>query len=100
MTGSETSPATRPHLNQPDGPEHASLLPHVAGRERELRALADAVRRVVDYSVRHIASPEVTARRTRRRCHRSRVVSASYARLPTRSAASSTTACAMLRRPR
>jgi hypothetical protein len=62
MTGSETSPATRPHLNQPDGPEHASSLPHVAGRERELRALADAVRRVVDYSVRHIASPEVTAR--------------------------------------
>jgi hypothetical protein len=51
----------RPHLNQPDGPAHASSLPHVAGRERELRALADAVRRVIDYSVRHVALPEVTA---------------------------------------
>jgi Thioesterase superfamily len=61
MAGSETSPATRPHLNQPGGPAHASSLPHVAGRERELRALADAVRRLVDYSVRQVASPEVTA---------------------------------------
>jgi hypothetical protein len=60
MAGSEASPATRPHLNQPDGPAHASALPHVAGRERELRALADAVRRLVDYSVRHVASAEET----------------------------------------
>ncbi|MEO5838102.1 MAG: PaaI family thioesterase [Acidimicrobiales bacterium] len=62
MAGNETSPATPPHLNQPDGPEHASSLPHVAGREREFRSLADAIRRLVDYSVRHIASPEETAR--------------------------------------
>jgi len=61
MAGSETSPATRPHLNQPDGPVQASSLPHVAGRERELRALADGVRRLVDYTVRHVASPDVTA---------------------------------------
>ena len=66
MAGSEASPATRPHLNQPDGPAHASALPHVAGRERELRALADAVRRLVDYSVRHVASPEETATLARR----------------------------------
>src|SRR5947208_529565 len=50
MTGSEASPATGPHLNQPDGPSHSSALPHVVGRERELRALADAVRRLIDYS--------------------------------------------------
>jgi hypothetical protein len=61
MAGSEASPATRPHLNQPGGPPHPSLLPHVVGRERELRALSDAVRRLIDYSVRHIASAHDTA---------------------------------------
>jgi hypothetical protein len=66
MTGSEASPATGPHLNQPDGPSHSSALPHVVGRERELRALADAVRRLIDYSVRHVASAEATAVLARR----------------------------------
>ena len=66
MAGSETSPATRPHLNQPDGPLHPSSLPQVVGRERELRALSDAVRRLIDYSVRHLATPDVTAALARR----------------------------------
>ena len=37
----------RPHLNQPGGRFRASAHPNVAGRERELRAMADAVRRLV-----------------------------------------------------
>ena len=35
------------HLNQPGGRFRAAIHPNVAGRERELRAMADAVRRLV-----------------------------------------------------
>jgi acyl-coenzyme A thioesterase PaaI-like protein len=54
-------PTLPPHLNQPGGPPHASALPQVAGRERELRALADAVRRLIDATVTHTADAATTA---------------------------------------
>lgn len=38
-----------------------SRHPGVKGREAELRALTDAVRRLVDLTVNHVASPEETA---------------------------------------
>ena len=44
-----------PHLNQPGGPYRASVHPAGAGRERELRRLADAVRRLAAATVEHIA---------------------------------------------
>jgi len=49
-----------PHVNQPGGPYRASAHPAVVGRERELRRLADAVRRLVAASVEHVAGPEET----------------------------------------
>ncbi len=42
-----TDPSRPPHWNQPGGPFRASNHANVAGRERELRAMADAVRRLV-----------------------------------------------------
>ncbi len=53
--------ATVAHINQAGGPYQAIGHPAVSGRERELRALADAVRRVVAATVTHLASPEETA---------------------------------------
>lgn len=49
------------HINQPGGPFQAIDHPAVAGRERELRALADAVRRLVAATVSNTASPADTA---------------------------------------
>ena len=49
------------HINQPDGPFQASDHPVVSGRERELRALADAVRRLVAATVTNMAPPSETA---------------------------------------
>ena len=49
------------HINQPGGPFQAIDHPAVAGRERELRALADAVRRLVAATVTNLASPAETA---------------------------------------
>ncbi len=49
------------HINQPGGPFQAIDHPAVAGRERELRALADAVRRLVAATVTNTASPADTA---------------------------------------
>lgn len=49
------------HINQPGGPFQAIDHPAVAGRERELRSLADAVRRLVAATVTNTASPEETA---------------------------------------
>jgi acyl-coenzyme A thioesterase PaaI-like protein len=45
-----------PHLNQPGGPYRASIHPAAVGRERELRRLADAVRRLGAATVEHVAS--------------------------------------------
>jgi acyl-coenzyme A thioesterase PaaI-like protein len=50
-----------PHLNQPGGPFRASTHPRVAGRERELRSLADAVRRLVALTVDSDADAASTA---------------------------------------
>ena len=49
------------HINQPGGPFQAIDHPAVAGREQELRALADAVRRLVAATVTNLASPADTA---------------------------------------
>lgn len=58
----QTDAAPRgPHLNQAGGRARASLHPSVRGRERELRALADAVRRLIEITVTNVASPEWTA---------------------------------------
>ncbi len=53
---------TAGHLNQPDGPFHPSAHPAAAGRERELRALADAGRRVIGLAVAHVADAATTER--------------------------------------
>jgi len=50
-----------PHLNQPGGPFRASTHPRIAGRERELRAMADAVRRLVEITVDSDADAPTTA---------------------------------------
>jgi acyl-coenzyme A thioesterase PaaI-like protein len=52
---------TEPHLNQPGGPFRASDHPRIAGRERELRAMADAVRRLVAITVDSEADAATTA---------------------------------------
>ncbi len=51
----------RPHLNQPGGRFAASIHPNVAGRERELRAMADAVRRLVRITVNNTGDAAWTA---------------------------------------
>jgi acyl-coenzyme A thioesterase PaaI-like protein len=53
------------HLNQPAGAFSASGHPNIAGRERELRSLADEVRRLVALTVTHSASAEDTAQAAR-----------------------------------
>ena len=53
--------ARGPHLNQPGGPFHASTHPAIRGREFELRALSDALRRLVAIAVTNTASAEETA---------------------------------------
>ena len=50
-----------PHLNQPDGQFRASTHPRVQGRERELRSMADAVRRLVAITVDSDAGASATA---------------------------------------
>jgi acyl-coenzyme A thioesterase PaaI-like protein len=49
-----------PHLNQPGGDFRSSAHPRVAGRERELRSMADAVRRLVALTVDSDADAEST----------------------------------------
>jgi hypothetical protein len=49
-----------PHLNQPGGRFHASTHPAIRGRERELRSLADALRRLVAIAVTNTATPAET----------------------------------------
>jgi acyl-coenzyme A thioesterase PaaI-like protein len=49
-----------PHLNQPGGRFHPSTHPAIHGRERELRGLADALRRLVAIAVTNTAGPEET----------------------------------------
>jgi len=51
-----------PHINQPGGPFRASGHEDVAGREVELRRLADGVRRLAAATVTHRASAEETTR--------------------------------------
>lgn len=51
-----------PHWNQPGGPFHASSHPAIAGRERELRALSDAVRRLIRVTTNSQADAAWTAR--------------------------------------
>jgi hypothetical protein len=53
--------AGRAHLNQPDGEFRPSAHPRVAGRERELRAMADAVRRLIRITVDSDADAATTA---------------------------------------
>lgn len=50
-----------PHWNQPGGRHRESRHRNVAGRERELRAMADAVRRLVRITTENAAGPEETA---------------------------------------
>jgi acyl-coenzyme A thioesterase PaaI-like protein len=50
-----------PHLNQPGGRFHPSKHPAIRGRERELRALADALRRLVSIAVTSTAGAAETA---------------------------------------
>ena len=50
-----------PHLNQLGGAFRPSVHPRVAGRERELRSLADAVRRLVALTVDSDADAATTA---------------------------------------
>jgi acyl-coenzyme A thioesterase PaaI-like protein len=49
------------HLNQPGGPFRASIHPNIAGRERELRAMADAVRRLVRITTNNTGDAAWTA---------------------------------------
>jgi acyl-coenzyme A thioesterase PaaI-like protein len=55
-----------PHWNQPDGPFQASIHPNVAGRERELRALTDAVRRLVRVTTNNTGDAAWTANAAQR----------------------------------
>src|SRR5262245_14364457 len=56
-----SEPPRPAHLNQPDGRFRAAIHPNVAGRERELRAMADAVRRLVRITVNNTGDAEWTA---------------------------------------
>jgi acyl-coenzyme A thioesterase PaaI-like protein len=49
------------HWNQTGGPFRASIHPNVAGRERELRAMADAVRRLVRITTNNAGDAAWTA---------------------------------------
>ncbi|MCH2171370.1 PaaI family thioesterase [Myxococcota bacterium] len=57
--------ADKPHLNQPEGRFRPSLHPNIQDRERELRSLTDAVRRLIEFNVTHEASAEQTAQTAR-----------------------------------
>jgi acyl-coenzyme A thioesterase PaaI-like protein len=50
-----------PHLNQPGGTFRASTHPRIAGRERELRSMADAIRRLIAITVDSDADAATTA---------------------------------------
>lgn len=50
----------QPDINQPGGPFHPSSHPNIAGRERELRALADETRRLILAVCANSASAEQT----------------------------------------
>jgi len=50
-----------PDVNQPGGPFHPSSHPNIVGRERELRALADSVRRLIAATNANSAPAEQTA---------------------------------------
>ena len=54
-----------PHINQPGGVFRESVLKNARGRERELRSLADAVRRLIHVTVTNTASREETAEAAR-----------------------------------
>ena len=54
------------HWNQPGGPFAASIHANVAGRERELRAMADAVRRLVRITTNNTGDAAWTADAARR----------------------------------
>ena len=54
--------AIGPDINQPGGRFYPSTHPNIAGRERELRSLADSVRRLIVATNDNSASPEETAR--------------------------------------
>jgi acyl-coenzyme A thioesterase PaaI-like protein len=54
------------HLNQPGGRFRAAIHPNVAGRERELRAMADAVRRLVRVTTNNTGDAAWTADAARR----------------------------------
>ena len=51
-----------PHLNQPGGRFHASSHPNISGRERELRSMADGLRRLIAATVTNTLSRDETAR--------------------------------------
>jgi hypothetical protein len=55
-----------PHWNQPGGRFRAATHANVAGRERELRAMADAVRRLVRITATNTADADWTADAARR----------------------------------
>src|SRR5262245_65504542 len=55
-----------PHLNQPGGRFRAAIHPNVSGRERELRAMADAVRRLVRITTNNTGDAAWTADAARR----------------------------------
>jgi acyl-coenzyme A thioesterase PaaI-like protein len=57
----ERASSRGPHLNQPGGPFHPSTHPAIRGRERELRSLADALRRLIRIAVTNTASAPDTA---------------------------------------
>lgn len=69
-----------PHINQSGGRFRASEHPSAAGRERELRALADAVRRIIQATVTHQGDAEETAALT---SEVEKVAAALEARVPT-----------------
>lgn len=50
-----------PHLNQPGGTFRASTHPRIAGRELELRSMADAIRRLIATTVDSDADATATA---------------------------------------
>jgi hypothetical protein len=52
--------ARDPHINQPGGRSRPSQHPAIRGRERELRSLADGVRRLVEATVTHVATAHET----------------------------------------
>jgi len=56
-----TDSSRLPHWNQPGGPWRASTHANVAGRERELRAMADAVRRLVRVTINNTRDAAWTA---------------------------------------